>query len=230
MGHPRLKRGPYCALKRAEIVFDGDTLFLELRRSGCAALSGRAASRREQDKAPAASHQQRLGSTLPASPVHFRHHWVPHDQNSKRLHPSSPLPGALPEVCPPLQTRGEPAAGAGQGWAGSRRPHLFHFEPCGTSLQTAALGLGGSGRASSPPEHPPGAVLCPRPLAARHFAVPSPPSPSPPCRGTRRSSRRFLAAMKCTKWKFNRPVVCVVEISGSCLGIFYDTFVYVGEA
>lgn len=36
--------------------------------------------------------------------------------------------------------------------------------------------------------------------------------------------------MKCTKWKFNRPVVCVVEISGSCFGIFYDTFVYVGEA
>lgn len=145
VGHSRLERGQYCASKQAEIVSvvgDRDTLFLELRRSGCAMLRGRARSRREQDKAPAASHQQRLGSTLLASPVHFRPHRGPHDPeySSKRLHPSSPFPGAPPEVCPPLQTGGEPAAGAGQGWAGSRHAHLFHFEPCGTGLQTERSG------------------------------------------------------------------------------------------
>lgn len=111
VGHSRPERGQYCASKQAEIVSvvgDRDTLFLELRRSGCAMLRGRARSRREQDKAPAASHQQRLRSTLLASPVHFRPHRGPHDPeySSKRLHPSYPFPGAPPRGLPTSPDRG----------------------------------------------------------------------------------------------------------------------------
>lgn len=74
----------------------------------------------------------------------------------------------------------------------------------------------------------PGCPPCPVlsvPAVPSRFAVLSPPPRShnaqlpavPFCPGSHRV-------------EIQSPVVCVVEISGSCFGIFYDTFVYVGEA
>lgn len=148
--------------------------------------------------------------------------------------PRAPISRGLPPELPSWERMG-----TGQGAGGARHspPGWFRFEP--RFPGGASLGAGRFG--GSHPEGHGGRggwrCRCPRcPLspAAGPFAVLSLwslrcPLPSPR-RGTRRSSRRFLSAPKRTEWKFNRPLVCVVEISGSCFGIFYDTFVYVGES
>lgn len=150
-----------------------------------------------------------------------------------RLPPSPHFPGAAPGAA----LLGGDGDRAGCGGAPEQPPRWFRFEP--RFPGGASFGAGRFG--GSHPEGHGGRggwrCRCPRcPLspAAGPFAVPSLwslrcPLPSPR-RGTRRSSRRFLSAPKRTEWKFNRPLVCVVEISGSCFGIFYDTFVYVGES
>lgn len=240
-------------MKQAEIasmVADRDVLFLELRRLWPRDAEGPGGSGTGHRPHPINS---RLGSTLlaplsPPPPI-FGLIGVPMPtstaaKGSTRAPTCRDLPPSV--GCPPFQAGGKQTARGTPGglWGGadpgSRHPHLFSFEPCGANLQGRAMGsrppcdraprrgAGGGGASPGP---------CPLPPAAGRASffcvvVVAPPGPplSPPCRGTRRSSRRFLAAMKCTKWKFNRPVVCVVEISGSCFGIFYDTFVYVGEA
>lgn len=148
--------------------------------------------------------------------------------------PRAPISRGLPPELPSWE-----GMGTGQGAGGPRHspPVGFASSPAflagpasgqGALVAATLRGTGGRGgwRCRCP--------RCPLSPAAGPFAVPSLwslrcPLPSPR-RGTRRSSRRFLSAPKRTEWKFNRPLVCVVEISGSCFGIFYDTFVYVGES
>lgn len=231
------------------MVADRDMLFLELRRLWTRDAEGPGGSGTGHRPHPINS---RLGTTLLAPfspPPIFGLIGVPMPISTAAKGPNLPGPPPLRGLLT-LPGRGKADSpgqaggglrGGGRFDPGSRHPHLFPFEPCGANLQGRAMGsrppcdrtprrgAGGGGASPGP---------CPLPPAAGRASfccvvvvVPPPrPSPSPPCRGTRRSSRRFLAAMKCTKWKFNRPVVCVVEISGSCFGIFYDTFVYVGEA
>lgn len=223
------------------MVADRDTLFLELRRLWMRDAEGgdpRGSGTRHRPH-PINS---RLGSTLlaPPPPI-FGLIGVPMPINtaangSIRAPRCRGLPPRAARRCSPFQAGGEPAAGAGrEGGSGQQTPtsvslRAVRDQPPSRAIgrrppcERAPRGRGGARRGI------PRAVPAALGRSQRVILLPPLPSPSPPCRGTRRSSRPFLAAMKCTKWKFNRPVVCVVEISGSCFGIFYDTFVYVGEA
>lgn len=175
-------------------------LLLSPSRAGCAMLSGRGRSRRDKDKAPAASHQQRLGSALLASPVHFRPHRGLHDYSSERLHPSSALPGAPHEVCSPLQRGGEQAAGQGRVGRQQTPPHLFRFEPCGTSLRTERSGgscprTGERGGRPSIFSRGASPGRCPLPPAARNASFCC--SPSLPLAALQRHKAQLPAVPRC---------------------------------
>lgn len=192
----------------------------------------RGAGRGERCKAPVASPKKRPLMHPPRPHEEFRSGCGGAQGRTSPLEP--PFPGGCPRSCPPGRgwgqgrVRGGPGTAPPVGFASS--PAFLAGPASGQGALVAATLRGTGGRGGWRCRCP----RCPLSPAAGPFAVPSLwslrcPLPSPR-RGTRRSSRRFLSAPKRTEWKFNRPLVCVVEISGSCFGIFYDTFVYVGES
>lgn len=160
----------------------------------------------------------------------------------RRATKGSPVGGAPPAGCPPFQARGKPAAGVWQERVREADTHIcfFPLESCATDLpaERSGGGLPATGRPGGARCGGASLGLCPLPSAARSasFRCPYTATPTPRPSLRRRAEAQdaapgwFVPPVKCTKWKFNRPVACVVEISGSCFGIFYDTFVYVGEA